>query len=373
MSQVRSGWSAVVVCLVACAGCVKGEKGDLGPQGDPGPQGERGAQGPSPTPADIQQAVSAMPNLDVPSLGGRPASGYVDTLTGGRVYEAEKPPLNAAATVGSVADDATASGGKARQALFGSASGSLYAVASSDITEPLSSGPATVEFRLKVLTNASATNVATAGCSAIRAGGSDFAVLAQRSVAPSQFPAANGWQSYRLDCDFAPDDVNQMVWVDYVTGITDFSIDRVRVSPLVRGFQGFSVYATGTAKAVAWGQATFNAVKFNTFGNAYDSATSRFTAPFGGYYRFSMGGYSPTATSGVDSRVAVALVTNGVFDSVSGGQQSSPDSPMPCHIQVVHLDPGDTVSVYVFSTMALTLGSSTAGHGFWLQGEYLGR
>lgn len=361
-----------------------GPEGPSGPTGPTGPAGATGATGatgaagptgptgPAPSATDIQNAINSATNLNVTTLGGRPASGYHTTAAWGRLLEGETTPLPASATVGTAVADTTASGGKVRKAAFGDASGRLFAMDSATLGEPLSGRAATVEFRLKALTGSSATTIVTVVCSATRAGTTTSVDLAKRNVSPAQL-GTNVWTSERLECDWRPDDVAQVVAVDYTTGITDVSLDFVALSPTPRAFEGFSFYSTGTAKAAGWAQATFNGGKFNTFGDAWNGTTNRFTAPFAGFYRFSAGGYSVTPTASTDARVAVGFYRNGALDSFSGAQLSVSDTPMPSHTQVMSLAAGDTVEAWGFSTIALTLGSTAQGHVFWFQGEYLGR
>lgn len=316
-------------------------------------------------------ALRAQSALEADRLTTAGAARFQDALDWGRIFEAEDPPANAA--TGAVVSDPTASGGKARRAAFGDATQRAYQLTASMLGEPLGRSSSLVEMRLKVLTIASTSPIVRLACHVVRAGAGSPIELDFRQIAPSHFAAANTWQTFRLGCAFRPDDADQRLYMDFTGAITDLSMDTVRVVPVARPFEGFSVYTSGSSKAIGWGRAMLPLVKFNTFASSWDPATSIFTAPYAGYYRFSAGGFISTPTAGTDMRMATGIVKNGAIESFSGANLSAADSPTPSHVQVLLLVPGDQIEADVFSPIAVNLGAGSAGHGFWFQGEYLGR
>jgi len=142
MPHVMRNGSLALVLMLALVGC-KGEKGDPGAQGPQGVQGQQGPRG---------------------DTGATPDVSYV-----GRLLEAEGP-LSPAATAGTTAADATASGGNVRFAAGSGAAGTVYALASTDLGGgKFGVGRTEVTVRAKVTSNLSTAVLARLRCEAIRA------------------------------------------------------------------------------------------------------------------------------------------------------------------------------------------------------------
>ncbi|HEY8207314.1 MAG TPA: hypothetical protein VIG99_07525 [Myxococcaceae bacterium] len=196
---------AAAMALVAC----KGEKGDAGDQGPQGPQGQQGVRG------------------DTGASGATPDVSFV-----GRLLEAESP-SSSAVTAGVTAADPTASGGNVRFAAGSGAAGSVYAIINLDLGGKLGVGRTEVTVRAKVTSNLSSAVLAQFRCDSVRAGtGSPTAVSPLLDIRPNEF-ASGQWRELTIRCNFLPDDVSQAVVMDSFTpGITDLTLDYVRITPL---------------------------------------------------------------------------------------------------------------------------------------------
>jgi hypothetical protein len=136
-------------------------------------------------------------------------------------------------------------------------------------------------------------------------------------------------------------------------------------------FEGFSAKAINYGKPAGWAPIVISELSFDTFGASFNTVTGTFSAPKDGYYRFSIGGHSPTNSSIPDSRISFSLTLNGVPQAVSGGQLSTVDTPLPSFSYIMKLAKGDQIGVKGFSDVAMTFGS-TKEYGFWFQGQFLG-
>lgn len=209
-------------------------------------RGEEGPQGPPPDAATIQSAVSAMTDLDIPSLAGRVADGYQRTDRWGRFFEAETDFVSANVNVGATftTPDPTASGTQGRKVEYGDDAGILYQVVSTDVGELLANGTAVIEARMRVFDNASASAdqpILSWACNATTdAGAAELGVM---NLNPNSFTGPNVWQTFFLQCAFRPDDIEQSVSINYLRGDqTDLSIDFVRVSPAPHAGRGTSFF-----------------------------------------------------------------------------------------------------------------------------------
>jgi len=198
---------AVLAAAAVVLGACKGDPGPTGPTGTQGPQGIQGPKG---------------------DTGATPDVSFV-----GRLLEAEGP-LNASATVGATTTDATASSGSVRFAAGSGSAGTVYAIANTDLGNgKLGVGRTEVTVRAKVTSNLSTSVLAQLHCEATRAGDTSPTVVGPMlDVRPNEF--VNGvWRELTIRCDFLPNDVNQTVVVGgFVAGITDLSLDYVRITPL---------------------------------------------------------------------------------------------------------------------------------------------
>ena len=209
--------------LIACKGDKgdKGDRGDVGPQGQPGATGATGPVGPTGPLPDVSYA--------------------------GRFLEAEGPTLSSTVTTGTAAADATASRGQARFGAGSGTAGRLWAVGSGDVGGLLGTGRTQVAVRAKVTSNLSTAVLAQLTCLATRAGDTTpTAVSATFEIRPNEFSSGT-WRELAIRCEFLPNDVDQLIAVDgFVAGVTDLSLDYVRITPLASGTRllGLSTCAT---------------------------------------------------------------------------------------------------------------------------------
>lgn len=204
--------AVLAVAVVFLGGC-KGDPGAAGAQGAQGPQGLQGAKGD--------------PGATGP-VGPMPDVSFV-----GRLLEAEGT-VNASATVGATAADITASGGNVRFAAGSGSAGTVYAIANGDLGGgKLGVGRTEVTVRAKVTSNLSTSVLAQIHCEATRSGDtSPTTVSPLLDIRPNEF-ASSQWRELTIRCDFLPNDANQSVVVGgFVSGITDLSLDYVRITPL---------------------------------------------------------------------------------------------------------------------------------------------
>lgn len=160
---------------------------------------------------------------------------------------------------------------------------------------------------------------------------------------------------------------------NFDTLYTEENAKESRVAALEK-FEGFSYYGTGSSHAAGWYPITGIAtLDYNTFGTTtYNGSTSTFTAPKAGYYRFVSHGY--IATQGVSNeRIAIGIYRNGGLRAFSGGSFAAADTPGPQFDHVVYLNANDSIALYAFTAIACTIGSTSVGHYWWFQGEYLGK
>ena len=160
---------------------------------------------------------------------------------------------------------------------------------------------------------------------------------------------------------------------NFDTLYTEENAKESRVTALEK-FEGFSYYGTGSSHAAGWNPITnISTLDYNTFGTStYNGSTSTFTAPKAGYYRFISHGY--IATQGLsDERIAIGIYRNGGLRAFAGGAFSAADTPGPQFAHVVYLNTNDSIALYAFTAIACTMGSTSVGHYWWFQGEYLGK
>lgn len=205
--------TAVALSLLACQGAIgpQGATGEAGQQGPVGATGATGAVGPT---------------------GPVPDVSYV-----GRLFEAEGPPISPTATAGVAADDPSASRGRARFAAGSGTAGRVWGVG----TLELGGGKLGVErtqitVRAKVTSNLSSSVLAELSCVALRNGDSAPSTVSPVvQIRPSEFTSGR-WRELSVSCDFLPDDQLQFIFVEnFVTGVTDLSLDYVRVVPVPSG------------------------------------------------------------------------------------------------------------------------------------------
>ncbi|MHB1843508.1 MAG: H-type lectin domain-containing protein [Deltaproteobacteria bacterium] len=249
------------LALAACSGAIgpQGVEGATGPTGTgtsgptgptglsgaTGPAGATGATGPTglsaatdggssvPGPTGPTGATGTVGPTGAPGAAGATGpTGVPDAVHFGRFQEAEDAPIGAA--TGAIVVDATASAGKAWEVAYGAAAGRAYGLEASQLGELIAMGPSRVDFRLKVTSSAStSTIVSPINCTAMRAGTTTWVSAGGTlTLTPSSFTASNAWQTFSLECDWRPDDVDQFVGIDgYVSAITDLFVDYVRVTP----------------------------------------------------------------------------------------------------------------------------------------------
>ncbi len=206
-------------------------------QGEAGVDGVKGDKGDTPNVADIQAAVSAMTTLDVPTLGGRAADGYITTLNGGREIECENAALiSSDSDIGITVDMASASGGKARKVDINQdltdLSGKLWGIDNTTYGELLAVHSSAVTLRLKTTDDWSNNPgvFASFSCTAVRAG-SDV-VLGSIDLDTSIF-AEDVWKELTLTCAFASTDEAQRIEVkDFVVGHRALSVDYLKITPV---------------------------------------------------------------------------------------------------------------------------------------------
>jgi hypothetical protein len=124
-----------------------------------------------------------------------------------------------------------ASGGSVRfAAASASAGGSVWKVQTAQLGA-LANGTAIVSLSAAVTNNALASNLATLRCGATR-GTNTVEVGSAVTMHPNDFPAGGAFRTFEIICAWLPDDTDQYIEVaDFATGITDLSIDFVRVMP----------------------------------------------------------------------------------------------------------------------------------------------
>jgi hypothetical protein len=140
------------------------------------------------------------------------------------------------------------------------------------------------------------------------------------------------------------------------------------------GYEGFSYYSNGQTVGTGFSKVILDAKEYDTFQSGeYDSSQSRFTASKSGYYRFYSGGYSTSYSASPEGQVKIGFRVNGTLNAVGGGLlSSSQDSSFPMFVKVLHLEKGDYVEAVIYTSVSISIGSSSAGHKYWFQGEYIG-
>lgn len=215
-----------VVILTAC------ESGTPGPQG---PRGEPGLPGPAGPPGANATLVVGT-GLTGDGSDANPLAIDPDVVPSQdeaiQLIEVEELPV-AAAEIGSVIADPSASAGSARIAQSNEGSGGIVwrQENAQRGDKRLGTGPTRVVLRVKVADASSTSTLASFKCGAQRAGAAEFSELDAQPLVPSELPEDGSWGHFSLSCDFRPDDVDQFVSVEsFVTGLTDLTIDSVRVS-----------------------------------------------------------------------------------------------------------------------------------------------
>jgi hypothetical protein len=139
--------------------------------------------------------------------------------------------------------------------------------------------------------------------------------------------------------------------------------------------EAFSYYTTGLAvNGEAWNNLVIPTLDFNTFaGTPYNATTGAFTAPRAGLYRFTLNGYAQLPCTAAGNRYALGIRINEEINGFSGGSYSWADSPIVAYTQIVHLNAGDVVKATSFSSIPNTFGTTSAGHYFYFQGEFVGK
>lgn len=224
-SRVLAG--CVLSCVFLVAAC-KGDPGEAGPIGSQGPQGP---VGPNPVVATgggmLGDGTAGSPIRIDPTVVPSKAESN-------RVIETE---ALSAGGLGVVQGNTKASGGSVRfAAASASAGGSVWKVQNAQVGM-LANGTAIVSLSAAVTNNALGSNLATLHCGATR-GTNTVEVGTAVTMHPSDFPASGAFRTFEISCAWLPDDTDQYIEVaDFVTGITDLSIDFVRVTP-VTGIHG---------------------------------------------------------------------------------------------------------------------------------------
>jgi len=152
-----------------------------------------------------------------------------------RVIETEAPA--ATGGLGAAQTNTKASGGSVRfAAASAAAGGSVWKVQNAQVGA-LANGTAIVSLSAAVTNNALGSNLATLRCGATRFS-SNLEVGTAVTMHPNDFPAGGAFRTFEISCAWLPDDTDQYIEVtDFATGITDLSVDFVRVIP-VTGIHG---------------------------------------------------------------------------------------------------------------------------------------
>jgi hypothetical protein len=152
-----------------------------------------------------------------------------------RIIETES--TAAAGGLGAAQANPKASGGSVRfAAASAAAGGSVWKVQRAQVGA-FANGTAIVSLSAAVTNNALTSNLATLRCGATR-GTNTVEVGTAVTMHPNDFPGAGAFRTFEISCAWLPDDADQYIEVtDFATGITDLSIDFVRVIPLT-GIRG---------------------------------------------------------------------------------------------------------------------------------------
>jgi hypothetical protein len=179
-----------------------------------------------------------MPALAVVEQAARTAPG-VQGSTWGRYIEAEDF-CSEFAEFSQPVNDPSATGGRARLAPAAT-EGLVYEASTQvrDVADPtamlgtLAITRSHVAVRAKVSDNGTTEPVIQSSCYAIRSTVTNETLLDSVVASPDDFSAADQWQEVVLDCDFWPDDTDQIVRVKITTAMATaaLSIDSVRVLP----------------------------------------------------------------------------------------------------------------------------------------------
>eukprot|EP00027_Filamoeba_sp_ATCC50430_P000447 CAMPEP_0168557856 /NCGR_PEP_ID=MMETSP0413-20121227/9653_1 /TAXON_ID=136452 /ORGANISM="Filamoeba nolandi, Strain NC-AS-23-1" /LENGTH=223 /DNA_ID=CAMNT_0008588925 /DNA_START=1378 /DNA_END=2045 /DNA_ORIENTATION=+ len=125
-------------------------------------------------------------------------------------------------------------------------------------------------------------------------------------------------------------------------------------------YQGIQIEFIGSiTSSTGWSAIPNGQVRWSTIGDTFSNGV--FTAPTKGVYSFCVHGMIPTATDGVDVRIAIGLSINGgSFFTIGGAQLSQVQTLFPSLCDIERLDQGDTVVlVSTVQSLAVTFGLST--------------
>jgi hypothetical protein len=157
---------------------------------------------------------------------------------------------------------------------------------------------------------------------------------------------------------------------------TDPGTAKLRVNGDIVGkaqvFQA-KMSASYSHPGASWQILPFNTPVYNTLSGTFNPSNYTFTASRAGYYQVSVAGIS-SAVSSVGDRYAIALIKNGAFYALTGGQYNAVDSPLAGFNGIVYLN-GSTDYIYInaFSAIAATwVGGGTNGHEMFWFINYLG-